>query len=268
MDGLRKIGITGAGGFIGKEFSKYLYKKGYDLILFSYEEIIKDESIRYIKKDLRECTVKDFRGIDVLFHFAGTSFNKDALTINAELTNITLKKAIEANIKKFFLASSYAVYGNRNIPAKNNSDLNPSDEYSLSKIFSEYFFKKELINKKIDGAIIRFCSIYGRDGRGLINILKEKIKNNEEVILDGYFGRQYLYVEDLCIILEDILKQNKQEFVYNVEGERKNTRELYNMLLRNNFKVTFHNKIKDSYLCSGIQINTNMNVEEFLFKDI
>ncbi|HQJ56496.1 MAG TPA: NAD-dependent epimerase/dehydratase family protein [Caldisericia bacterium] len=266
MDGLKKIGITGAEGFIGKEFSNYLYKKGYKLTLFSYEEIIKDDSIKYIKKDLKDCIPEDFMGIDIIIHLAGTSMNKDALIINPELTDITLKNSIAADIKKFFLISSYAVYGNRDNPARTDSDLKPSDEYSLSKIFSEYFLKKEIINKKISGSIIRICSIYGKEGKGLINILKNKINNSQDIIIDGEFERQYLYVKDLCIILEKILNQDENLLIYNIEGERKNTKEICFLLKENNIKVIFEEKEKESYLCSGIKIETDMNICKFLFE--
>jgi len=243
MDGSKTIGITGAGGFIGKELSNYLYKKKYNLVLFSENEIIKDKDIKYIKKDLRKCSAEDFMGIDVLIHLAGTSFNKDALEMNFNLTDITIKNSINAKIKKFFLASSYSVYGDRNIPANTDDSLNPLDDYALSKILSEYLLKKEILSKKLDGSILRICSIYGQEGRGLINVLKEKIKNNQEIFLDGNFERQYLYVKDLCVIIENILNQEEQRLIYNIEGERKSTKDIYLSLKNKDIKIIFEKTV-------------------------
>lgn len=264
MDGSKTIGITGAGGFIGKEFSKYLYNKNHKLILFSEEEIIEDRKIKYIKKDLNKCDYKDFIGIDVLFHFAGTSINEGALEKNFKLTEITLNNSIRAGVKKFFLASSYAVYGPRKNPAKPRDELMPLDEYSLSKVLSEYLLKKEILNNSIKGSIIRICSIYGEEGKGLINILREKIRNRDRINLDGEFERQYLYVRDLCKIFDLILSKDKCNLIYNISGERVNTKDIYSFLKNKKLDVQFIKKQKASYLCEGIDINKQTNVKKFL----
>jgi nucleoside-diphosphate-sugar epimerase len=264
MDGFKTVGITGAGGFIGKEFSNYLHKKKYNLVLFSEEEIIEDKRVKYIKKDLNQCSREDFVGIDILFHLAGTSFNKDAIAKNFTLTDITLQNAINANVKRFFLASSYAVYGNREIPAKVKDELNPLDEYSLSKILSEYLLKKEILNNSLEGSILRICSIYGKEGKGLINILKNKIINNEEIKIDGEFERQYLYVKDLCKMFELILKKDKLQLIYNISGERKSTKDIFLLLKNKNLNINFEETKKTSYLCKSLDIKRIMNIEKFL----
>jgi len=265
MDGYKTIGITGAGGFIGKEFSNYLHQKNYKLVLFSEDEIIDDKSIKYIKKDLNQCSYEDFMGIDILFHLAGTSFNKDSLVKNFVLTDVTLKNAVKAHVKRFFLASSYAVYGNRKEPAKIKDELNPLDEYSLSKILAEYLLKKEILSNSLEGSILRICSVYGKEGKGLINILKNKIKNNEEIKIDGEFERQYLYVEDLCKIFGSILKEKKLEPIYNIQGERVNTKNIYSLLKEKDLKISFEKTQKTNYLCEGLGIKSDMDVKKFLF---
>lgn len=267
MDGLKKIGITGAGGFIGKEFSKYLYDKKYEIVLFSEEEIIKDKKIRYIKKDLNQCTPEDFFGIDTLFHLAGTSFNEEALKKNFLLTQATLKNAIEANVKRFFLASSYAVYGDRKTPANIEDSLNPLDEYSLSKILSEYILKKEILNKNIEGSIIRICSVYGNEGKGIINILKKRIKENKEIKIDGNFERQYLYVKDLCKIFEDLLNEEDLQLFYNVQGENMSSKNIMDILEKKGVNSYFNDINKTSYLCKGLQIKSSLSIEDFIFEN-
>jgi len=267
MDGFKTIGITGAGGFIGKEFSNYLYKQNYNLVLFTENEIIKDKNIKYIKKDLNKCSYEDFTGIDVLFHLAGTASNRDALEKNFLLTEITLKNSILAHVKKFFLASSYAIYGDRKSPAKVNEELNPLDEYSLSKILAEYVLKKEILSNSLEGSILRICSIYGDEGKGLINILKNKIKTNEEIRIDGQFERQYLYVKDLCKIFERILKEDNPKLIYNISGERRNTKDIFFLLKNKNLNINFEKNKKSSYLCNGIEEEREMNIERFLFEN-
>ena len=266
MNGFKTIGITGAKGFIGKELSYHLHKKGYTLVLFSNEEILKGANLKYIKKDLKDCSYEDFIGIDTLFHLAGTSFNKDSLVKNFLLTDLTLKNAVKANVKKFFLVSSYAVYGNRKEPAEVNDELNPLDEYSLSKILSEYLLKKEILNKSLGGSIIRSCSIYGDLGRGLINIIKNKIKNNEEISIDSKFERQYLYVEDLCKLFENLLKEDNLQLIYNIQGEKASSKEIYSFLKEKGLKVSLGKAKKTSYLCRGLEIKSDMNVNKFLLQ--
>jgi len=116
----------------------------------------------------------------------------------------------------------------------------------------------------LKGSIIRLCSIYGDIGKGLINLIKNKIKNNEEININAEFDRQYLYVKDLCKLFEDILKEGYPQLIYNIQGEKVNSKEIYLFLQKRGLKISFGETKKTSYLCKGLEIKSEMNVNKFL----
>ena len=138
MDWYKRIGITGAGGFIGKRLAETLSER-YDLTLFLSNTKFQLKNSKSVVKDLFKCSEKDFEDLDVLIHLAGSPFGKDSEK-SYNLTRKVLDCAIKAKVKEFYFASSYAVYGDRKTKARIGSELVPTDDYSLYKIFSEYLY--------------------------------------------------------------------------------------------------------------------------------
>jgi nucleoside-diphosphate-sugar epimerase len=257
MASSKRIGITGAKGFIGKNLVDFLSGE-YDIVQFPFDYPGREDLFNYSEKD--------FANIDTIIHLAGTPRAKDSFKKNFELTKHILECSINAGCKNFYLASSYSVYGNRETPAGVGDELNPIDEYSLSKVLSEYLLKKEHLNGKISGKILRFCSIYGDGGSGLIDILKRRITNKEDIILDSNFQRNYLHVLDLVSSIKEILNKNDDNLVYNFTGERTSTEQLYHLFAEKDLTVKFDNVNASNFLCNGNNIITH-NVEDYLFNN-
>lgn len=262
MDGYKRVGITGAGGFIGKRLAETLSGE-YDLTLFFNKEKFQLKNSRYIVKDLLTCDERDFEGLDILIHLAGSSFDKGS-ELGYNLTKRVLECAIKAKVKEFLFASSYAIYGNRKTKARVESQLIPTDDYSLYKIFSEYLLKRANQAEEIKAVSLRFCSIYGDRGRGLIDVLKDKLGKGEKITLDSNFLRQYMYVDDLSNLILKILSDHNKKESYNFEGEKLSTQELSKMLISRGINCEFVNEPKKSYLCKGLR-ERSISVEEYLF---
>lgn len=178
-------------------------------------------------------------------------------------TKLILENCISASVDEFILASSYAVYGNRKTPANTNSELNPVDEYSLSKIMSEYLVKKEILSCRINGKILRLPSIYGKGGKGLVNIIESKISSNEPISFDSAFERNYLHVSDFVEYVSQIIGES-DKMIYNITGERMSTQKIYDLLIKNNIDSNLSNLKKNSFLCDGDN-KYNRSVKQFLF---
>ena len=87
--------ITGVNGFLGREISKYLFDKKYNIIGISLENnYLGDEKIRYIKADISKNNFLEIleenllNNIDVIVHCAALinyeEHNLDLIKVNCE----------------------------------------------------------------------------------------------------------------------------------------------------------------------------------------
>jgi len=258
-----KIGITGANGFIGRHLVNHL-SKNFEIIAFDSSEGFETSNVEWRIKDLSQCTREDFLGVDKLIHLAGSATDKDAFQRNFELTKKVVSSCIEAGVKYIYLASSFSVYGHRDTPADSDSELKPSGDYANSKVLAERVVKEAILNGDIKGSIFRFCSIYGKGGKGLIDIIKNKIKAKEKIQLNSLFTRNYLYVEDLCKLIEDFVNIDEPDLIYNITGEKLSSKELFEFLKLLDVNCEFSDIKAVSYLSSGITVLMGMDVKTYL----
>lgn len=108
---IKKIGITGAAGVIGRTLVEHLGKM-YDLVLFDKEEC-SNCTHGVITLDITKSKaklVKEFKGLDALIHLAGNPNPNAPLKSIKENnflgTSLTFEAAREAGVKKIVFASS------------------------------------------------------------------------------------------------------------------------------------------------------------------
>lgn len=145
----KTIMVTGNLGYIGSVMVPVLVEKGYDVIGYDigyYEDCYlvesKQELKKQIKKDLRDCSVEDFAGVDYVIHLAGLSNDPlgdfdESLTyeINYQGTMKFARCAKEAGVKRFAYASSQSVYGISDVSkaADEEGEKNPITAYAKTK---------------------------------------------------------------------------------------------------------------------------------------
>lgn len=145
----KTIMVTGNLGYIGSVMVPFLAEKGYDIIGYDigyYEDCYlidsKQPLKQQIRKDVRDCNVEDFAGVDYVVHLAGLSndplgnFN-ESLTydINYKATLKLAQYAKEAGVKRFVYASSQSVYGISDVSKAVDEDgkKNPITAYAKTK---------------------------------------------------------------------------------------------------------------------------------------
>ena len=145
----KTIKVTGNLGYIGSVMVPVLVEKGYDVVGYDvgyYENCYlvesKQQLKKQLKKDLRDCCVEDFDGVDYVIHLAGLSNDPlgdfdESLTyaINYEGTMKLAKCAKEAGVKRFAYASSQSVYGISDVSkaADEEGEKNPITAYAKTK---------------------------------------------------------------------------------------------------------------------------------------
>lgn len=149
----KTIMVTGNLGYIGSVMVPVLVEKGCDVVGYDagyYEDcylIPAPQSLKkQIKKDIRDCTVEDFQGIDYVIHLAGLSNDPlgdfdESLTyeINHKGTMRLARCAKEAGVKRFAYASSQSVYGISDVSkaADEEGEKNPITAYAKTKWLCE-----------------------------------------------------------------------------------------------------------------------------------
>ena len=244
-----KILVTGAAGFIGFNFSKFLLEKtsfdviGVDNLNDYYSVKVKKSRLKvlkeftnfnFIKLDItnKKKLEKIFKiKIDAVFHFAAQAGVRYSIkNPRAYIESNTLgffnviDFSIKNKVKKIFYASSSSVYGeSKKFPLKESDSINPKNIYGLTKKNNEEI--SELLSKYANISCIglRFFTVFGEWGRPdmLINkYLKSIFYKNEKFYLNnfGNHTRDFTYIKDINKILFNLLKKKplKGHNVFNI----------------------------------------------------
>ena len=148
----KTVMVTGNLGYIGSVMVPILAEKydviGYDIGYYEDCYLIENKQNlkKQIKKDVRDCCVEDFIGVDYVIHLAGLSNDplgdfSESLTydINYKATLKLAQCAKEAGVKRFAYASSQSVYGISDVSKPTDEDgvKNPITAYAKTKWLCE-----------------------------------------------------------------------------------------------------------------------------------
>lgn len=233
-----KILITGAAGFIGFNFAKFLLEKnikiiGVDNLNNYYSTKLKNDRIYKLKKfkkfkffkfDLRDQKklnkVFNKNKFNAVFHFAaqaGVRYSVDypRKYIDSNINGFfnILEQIKNKKVKKFFYASSSSVYGDTNkFPVDENQKLTPKNPYGISKVINEELASIYSLNSNTQFIGLRFFTIYGELGRPdmfIIKFIKKAFLNKKfELNNSGEHYRDFTYIKDVIKILNKLLNGN------------------------------------------------------------
>ena len=229
---MKKILVTGAGGFIGGHLVKELINRGYqvratDIKPFDewYQCFDKVENLE-LDMAIKENCYKATEGMDDVINMAcnmgGMGFieNNKALCMLSVLVNTHMLMACkEHKIKRYFFSSSACAYNtdlqkDPKITGLKESDAYPAmpeDGYGWEKLFGERMCRHFFEDYGLDVKVARYHNIYGPNGTydggrekapaALCRKIISSILNNEEKIDvwgDGNQTRSFLYIDD-CV---------------------------------------------------------------------
>lgn len=223
---MKKILVTGAGGFIGHHLVKFLKREGFwvqgaDL---KYPEFGKTDADEFKLLDLRETAncveaIKD--GIDTVYHLAadmgGMGFIHssacDIMRNSGMMNSNMIDAAAKGGIKNFFFSSSVCIYRNMKIGEPEMTEEQaypamPDNDYGWEKLYAERTIQAYGRRYGTRIRIARFQNCYGPEGtwqggrEKAPAALCRKIAEVEnggtiEVWGDGSAVRSYTYVEDM-----------------------------------------------------------------------
>lgn len=237
---MKKVLVTGAGGFIGHHLVKYLKAKRYwvrgvDIKLPEYEQTAADEFELLDLRRWAEC-LQAMRGIDEVYNLAadmgGIGFiesHKAQIMHNSVLINMHMLEAARVQgAGKFLFTSSACIYpgykqNSPDVTPLKEADAYPADAedgYGWEKLFTERQCRHYWEDYGLKTYVLRFHNIFGplgtyEGGREKSpaaicrKIAVAKPDDEIEVWGDGHQTRSYCYVED-CV--EGIYRLMQSDF--------------------------------------------------------
>ena len=221
---MKKVMVTGAGGFIGSNLVEKLLSRGYDVYAFdnrllndclNLKEMIDHKNLHFFKGDIRNMEdIQNFFQDDaeVIYHLASTVGVRYYMRDPLSLIDITIngtKNIIELCIKniKLIFASTSEVYGkNSNVPWKEESDRvlgDPSVDrwcYSSSKALIEHMLFALYRTNKLNFATVRFFNVYGPKQNPIFVVSQSVYRVLNNIPPDIYDGgeqtRCFTYIDD------------------------------------------------------------------------
>lgn len=206
---MNKIILLGSSGFIGKNISEFFHKRIDNFIDFGS----------------KECDLLDIKSMNQKLSFLQ---NNDTIIIASSITRLIDNSINSMNdnvlmvqnlidilqnkpVKHLIFFSSVDVYGliDESISINENLSLNPNDYYATSKLVSEIMFQTFCKQAGIKLTILRCSGIYGNGdlNKSTINKIFETIKttNSIQIIGDGSLLRDFVYIDDLLSLLNEVI---------------------------------------------------------------
>jgi nucleoside-diphosphate-sugar epimerase len=124
----------------------------------------------------------------------------------------------------FNFISSWFVYGETNLPAKEDYHCNPTGFYSITKKAAEDLLISFCKTFKVNYRIIRLCNVLGKGDskvstrKNALSYMIDLLKKDEDVYLydDGTPIRDIMHIDDVCRAIELVCNEGELNEVYNI----------------------------------------------------
>ena len=260
---MKKILVTGAGGFIGSHMVKYLKDRGFWVrgVDIKEPEFMKGYADDFVLTDLRiaEGCRTITEGMDEVYSFAAnmggigfiTRVKADVMHDNVLINTNMLKACAENNVERFFFASSACIYPYQlqkddsyiaNLRELDAYPAQPGTPYGWEKLFTEIMCKSFEEDYGLKTRITRYHNIYGPKGtykggrEKAPAALCRKVamaKDGESISIwgNGKQIRSFLYIDD-CLEATRLLMESDCQEPLNIGSDQAITiNELADMII-------------------------------------
>lgn len=237
---MKKILVTGGGGFIGVQLIRKLVSEKVDKVIVidnksnahkKFDKYISSDNIfTFYKEDIRNFRaifeIINDEKIDSCIHLAAVVSVLDSVMhpdytigVNINGTFNVLEACSRCQVRNFIFASSCSVYGeSKKLPLSEDYALNPLSPYAASKVAGEALVSSYMRTNKIQKAIsLRFFNVYGENQNpqyaGVISKFAERLSSGLPPIIygNGNSTRDFVYVDDVAQAIVSATKVQLRE---------------------------------------------------------
>lgn len=228
----QRVLVTGGAGFIGANLIRMLIGRVPEVVVLDNlstgdQRYLDTLDVRLHEKDIRDPggLSRCFEGVDAVVHLAAYGNVVDSIMspaenfqVNAQGTLNVLEASRAAGVRKFVLASTGgALMGNAPPPVDERSVPQPISPYGASKLAGEGYCSAYAASYGMNTACCRFGNVYGEFSahkKGVITRYIKQIHQDEPITIygDGDSMRDYIYVEDLCRGIVQVLAHDIGSF--------------------------------------------------------
>lgn len=252
-----KILVTGAAGFIGSNYVRYVLANtddevvAYDALTYAGNlSTLKDvdDDPRYSFVHANICDPGEIRaamrGCDAVVHFAAESHvdrsiegSDDFVHTNCFGTNVVMDAARELGIERVVHIGTDEVYGSVEVGSSLETDpLEPRSPYSASKAGSDLIALSYHATHGLPVSVTRCTNNFGpyQYPEKAIPLFTTNLIDGKPIPLygDGLNERDWLYVDDHCSGVHLVLTEGAPGEIYNIgAGNETPNRELVDRLL-------------------------------------
>jgi len=221
--------ITGGAGFIGSAIVPTLKTYGYDVYVldnlsFGNRNFIDVPDDHFFQEDIR-----NYRKIqeiflqiqpEVVIHLAAIHFIPYCNQHPFEAADINIRGTINvlnackqlSQFKKFFFASTAAVYPIFDEAINENHELLPLDIYGISKLTGEHLCNEFYLENAVDTIVCRFFNAFGPNETNphLIPEIEKQLRNGIRTIKLGNITpkRDFIHTHDMADAVRILLSVN------------------------------------------------------------